>query len=463
MKYIPDLFVKIYKSSPYPVKNLSTNLYWMLKSLKERNSLYRDCLEELRKTSGYDTQQLKEIQLKRFIGIYKHAINTVPYYSKIYREYGLNENSIGSLEDIKKLPMIDKEVIRVNYKQFISSRPGSLQLIGETSGTTGKPIRVAIDKKTEAYNNAVMKFQEEIAGIQPEWFGVLAGYKILSLKQTKPPFWITNYLNKQVHYSSYHLDKNTFVHYEDHIRKRGIRFLRGYPTAIGSLAGYILNSGRKLKLDAVFVSSQPLEKWSRLAIENAFECKVYDFYSQVEKALWAISCGYGEDLHVVDPICIAEFERENKVEEPFIIATNLVNYYFPLIRYKLDDNSESSIEPDCLCGIKYSLMKPVRSRRGDFLITPSGRKIPAPSFTIVFWGLTGIIESQIEQLSPVKIIVRIVPAQHIRIDYDIIRKRIHEIVGTDMEVIVELCDKIKVSENGKRQFILRSPEIKEPG
>lgn len=457
MRYIPDWIVFLFDKSPYFLRSLASSTYGLLKTVKERNVLFYKCLNELQETQWSDEKKIKDIQLERLKKIYSHAYHTVPFYSDLYNKNGLNEDSIHTLSNIKKLPIITKEDIRVNYHQMISIKSPRLQMIAQTSGTTGKPLRIHIDRRSEAYHNAIMKFMEKIADCNKGWHGVLAGYKILPTKRKKPPFWMENIFDRQIHYSSYHLNKNTFGYYESHMHKRKVRYLRGYPTAIGTLAKFILDAGRTLELDAVFTSSQSIQKWTRDAIEKVFKCKIYDFYAQVEHALWAISCSESDNLHIISPLSIVEFNPDFVAGKYNITVTNLVNYRMPLIRYELDDLTVPIYNKLCACGRSWQQITPIESRKGDFIITPSGRTIPAPSFTIAFWGVDGIIEAQVHQINMNTIIVRLIPA----IDYegssgDTVIKRIQSIVGDGMDVRLELCENLLEGNTGKRQFILRT-------
>ena len=460
MRYIPDFITEFYNRSPYFVKNTASTLYGVLKTIKERNSLYKNCLKELDITLNIGKTELQEIQFKRLQEIYRHSINTVPFYKDLYGKYGLSVDSIKQLSDLEKLPVISKEELRSNYKNRLSDDPTPLQMVAETSGTTGKPLITDIDHLTEAYHNAVVKYQEKIAGVRKGWFGVMAGIQILPITKNKPPYWIINYFNKQVHYSSFHLNKDTLRFYENHMRKKNIRFLKGYPTVIGSLAKLMLDSGKRYKLDGVFTSSQPLQDWTRKAIKEAFQCEIYDFYGLAERSVWAISMGRTNNLFVVSPICIVEFKKNDHSDEFSMIVTNLINRRMPVIRYELDDLSFPIKDNSHGFKTNWFQIAPIKSRRGDYIKAPDGRILPAPSFTIAFWGVNGIIESQVHQTSKNILIIRIIPSKDFNdTALDIIMKKIKNIVGDDMQVTIVLTDQFVVGKTGKRQFILRDKNI----
>lgn len=456
MRYIPDSITGLYMQSPGFIRDLASTVYGIYKTRKERNSDFNRSLREIREAFAWDRDHLEEVQLERLRNIFRHAIGTVPFYRELYTKNGLDSNSIRSLSDIRKLPVISKEDVRLNLEGLRSLEPTPLQMVQSTSGTTGKPMRFEIDRSTEAYHNAVKQFVKELAGVSPGWFGVMAGIRILPPSHPAPPFWIQNHFNRQVHYSSYHLNKSTFRYYEDHMREKKIRYLDGYPTSIGMLARFMLDEGRTMKLDAVISSSQPVQEWSRNAIEEAFQCQIYEFYALAERNIWGISTGKDTNLVIADPLCIMEINADAG-QEGNIIATGLTNYRMPILRYEIDDISSLVDTNPARYGTSWSCISAVKSRRGDYIITPSGKKLAAPVFTIAFWGEKGIVESQVHQTGRDTIIVRIIPSIGFSpLSAEKIRENISGVTGHEMEVRIELCDNLVEGKTGKKQYIMRS-------
>ena len=81
----------------------------------------------------------KELQNIRIKEIVAYAAATVPYYQKLFRETGIDPQKISQVEDLEKLPILDKETVRKDPTQFVStSRAGKNAVRFVTSGTTGK-------------------------------------------------------------------------------------------------------------------------------------------------------------------------------------------------------------------------------------------------------------------------------------------------------------------------------------
>ena len=71
--------------------------------------------------------------------ILKHAYFTTNYYRNIIDEHGYNITSFQNIDDIKKLPIFNKEDIRLSLKNFLSSKYDIRKVKKcHTSGTSGK-------------------------------------------------------------------------------------------------------------------------------------------------------------------------------------------------------------------------------------------------------------------------------------------------------------------------------------
>jgi phenylacetate-CoA ligase len=140
--------------------------------------------------------------------------------------------------------------------------------------------------------------------------------------------------------------------------------LNGYPSVIGLLAEEQLAGRLRLRLDALFTSSEPLSPALRARLEEAFGVRPYNFYATTE-GLYGHDCPEGS-MHLFDDMCIVENVDEDGNPVPpgeigsRLLVTNLFNRALPLIRFEVTDLVAVEPEP-CPCG--RSLMR-VRSLEG---------------------------------------------------------------------------------------------------
>jgi phenylacetate-CoA ligase len=140
--------------------------------------------------------------------------------------------------------------------------------------------------------------------------------------------------------------------------------LNGYPSVIGLLAEEQLAGRLRLRLDALFTSSEPLSPALATRLEEAFGVRPYNFYATTE-GLYGHDCPE-RSMHFFDDMCIVENVDEDGNPVPpgeigsRLLVTNLFNRALPLIRFEVTDLVAVEPEP-CPCG--RSLMR-VRSLEG---------------------------------------------------------------------------------------------------
>lgn len=99
-------------------------------------------LASLERTQWWSRDKLVELQNRKLCSLIDHAYNNVPYYRRIFDERGLSVQDITTVDDLPKLPVLTKDLIRLNITDLMPRdarrwrpRPYS------SSGSTGEPLR----------------------------------------------------------------------------------------------------------------------------------------------------------------------------------------------------------------------------------------------------------------------------------------------------------------------------------
>lgn len=92
-------------------------------------------------------ERLLALQLKKFRRIVDWAYQNSPFYRRLYQEAGLEPGDIKSLDDIRKVPKIEKDMMRgvqqrepFPYGDMLAVPPEQVTVFRQTSGTTGTPV-----------------------------------------------------------------------------------------------------------------------------------------------------------------------------------------------------------------------------------------------------------------------------------------------------------------------------------
>src|SRR5258706_14299471 len=107
--------------------------------------------------------KLKALQLERLQAIVERAYSQNQFYRSLYDDVGVKPSDIRSLEDIQKLPFLEKKTVRAAYPYGMAfvkpGGPGGAVEVHTTSGTTGKSVPV-FATKTDIDNWADLNARE---------------------------------------------------------------------------------------------------------------------------------------------------------------------------------------------------------------------------------------------------------------------------------------------------------------
>ena len=74
--------------------------------------IIRPYIKEVDRLYTMNAEELKQRNEKRFLEIFRRAYDKSPFYHKLYTEEGIRKEDITCLEDIKKLPVITKDMVK---------------------------------------------------------------------------------------------------------------------------------------------------------------------------------------------------------------------------------------------------------------------------------------------------------------------------------------------------------------
>ncbi len=200
----------------------------------------------------------------------------------------------------------------------------------------------------------------------------LGGQRVTPIGRRQPPFWVWNGGMHQLYMSTYHIKADTAAAYLEAMRRRRIRYVFGYASALYALAAAAKESGAEAPAMSVVISNaEAFYKFQREAIASVFQCPVRDTYGQAEIVCGASECAEGA-MHLWPEVGLTEWMRDD-ADEPVepgragrMICTAFLNPTMPLIRYEVGDRSTRR-------GERPSLRVRARPSGGSRLRRPDGR------------------------------------------------------------------------------------------
>jgi phenylacetate-CoA ligase len=451
----------VYAMSPIALQNEYVSWYGRRIRRQRFNREFERWMELFEQSQWWKPEILMAHQERELAALVTHCYETVPFYRRVMEEQHLRPDDIRTRQDLSKLPIVTKDLIRRNPADFLArGQPASSLKESPTSGTTGASFTVLWDRPTDVLWNAVLWRHRGWSGFR---FGgrhaTLLGRVAVPLRQSRPPFWRVNRPWNQVVFSSFHLKAENIRSYVEAMRAFEIEALECYPSTGYILARFLEDRGERLPLKHVFTSSETLLPIQRETMQRVFGVGVKDYYGMSEAVLFAGECGQGAGYHLHAEIGIEEIVDERGDPLPpgrhgRLLGTGLVNRAMPLLRYEVGDVSALRPEP-CPCGRGLPLLDPVTTKAEDIVVAPDGRLISSSTLTHPFKPLGRVEKSQIVQEALDRLLIRIVP----RPDYgeEDTRHLIREMqrrVGSDMRIEVVLVDDIPPGASGKYRWVI---------
>ncbi|MFQ5963204.1 MAG: phenylacetate--CoA ligase family protein [Candidatus Scalinduaceae bacterium] len=336
-------------------KNKYFNLLWLMRN--ERHSL-----DEL--------ISIQNIKLRHLI---KHAYENVRFYRDIFQEIGLHPEDIKSVDDIHKIPIIDKNDFHQRpYSDLLDKRiKNKERLIPiNTSGSSGSQLKFYIDHNYDQFRKA--QYLRPYLTNGRRLSDMVVWLRAYDAPKKK---WFQRLSLMREHrvYSGLNLDNQIKI-----IKEMKPAILQGYGSVLALLASKILEYDIPIHTPRIiFTDSELLTEEMRQKIEKVFNAEVIDIYGTYETDNIGYECSKHEGYHIATDCVIMEFIKDGKRarpnEEGEIVCTVLDNFAMPFIRYNLHDIGSYTLKP-CSCGRSFLLMDKIAGRSNDYLVHENGLK-----------------------------------------------------------------------------------------
>lgn len=338
-------------------------------------------------------QELITLQNQRLQALIQHCYANVPYYTKLFDSLGLKPEDIQCREDLQKLPIMTKQMVREHYDELISKDIDNRHYQkGSTGGSTGTPLKFM--KDTPTWNMAwASSFRAW------EWYGFHVGERLMTLggnslvtKKNKltPKVIFDLYIMRNMKRSSAEVDDAAMqAHYEAYMAYKP-KAMRGYASSLVILARYIAKKNLPiLPMTCILTTGEILMPEYRKTLQEVFGCPVYDEYGAGDGGIDAHECLLQDGLHISEERCVLEItDKEGNVlpdgEIGHVTTTDLGNYVFPFLRYQVGDMAY--IKPEkCTCGRASRVIGQVIGRVGKLLYNKQGVPISPTMLPIMLY------------------------------------------------------------------------------
>ena len=318
--------------------------------------------------------EIKKMQSEKLVHQVAHVYKNVPYYRDLMDKKGVKPEDIHGIEDLHKLPFIEKSDLRETYPYGMLAVPlADCVRIQSTSGTTGRRViayytQHDIDLWDECCARALVAAgadREDVVQIS-YGYGLFTGgpglnggsHKVGSL--TLP--MSSGNTERQLQFM---LDMKATV----------LCCTPSYAAYLGESLKEQGYTPDKIPLKAGIFGAEPWTQEMRRSIEQTLGIKAYDIYGLTEISGPGVSfeCSAQGGMHINEDHFLAEIINP-ETGEPLpegtkgeLVFTCLDKEAFPLLRYRTRDICVLTREP-CSCGRTHIRMQKPMGRSDDMMI-----------------------------------------------------------------------------------------------
>lgn len=417
--------------------------------------------------------KIKAFQEKQLRKLINHVYYHVPYYQEVFAKNNLRVEDIKTIDDLAKLPIIDKHIVRENLFLGMMSDSHNKSIIQKatTSGSTGEPFFTYVEKK-----QIEMRWAATLRSV--EWTGYQFGdrqlrlwHKYLGLSKRQIVREVLDAkLTRRGFIPAYEMDEAGLEKFMAKVNQSRPVFMDGYAESFNFIARYLKKkSYNGFRPKAIMTSAQSLPDDSREIIEKTLGTQVYDKYGAREfGGGLAYECGAHQGHHIVAECAIIEVVKDGKPVAPGemgeVVITDLTNYAVPLIRYRLGDLAvQMDPTQKCPCGRGLPRLGKIEGRIQATIIGAEDRFVPGSFFARLFADYEyAIRQFQVVQEKPGFLEFRIVKAPLFNdqtMDPIIAETKKH--LGENLNITVTFIDNVELGRTGKRQHSVSKVNVAE--
>ncbi len=395
-----------------------------------------------RKSQNRSRDELRREQNRLLIDLIRYTSIHVPYYRNLFREIELDASTFRGIEDMHRIPLLDKETVRTRKDEFLSDQAKRYGITWDsTSGSTGTPLHFVLSDAVQANKIAALLRSFGWAGYRP-------GMRTLSVQSYyfSDRDFQYNRLYNVIRFDSNRLKKHSALKLVGFLEKKPVRFIIGFPFDIMMIGQFASEAGIDIPSpQAVITYGEKLSPHRRERIESLYDTKVFDFHSMHECSAMISQCEHGS-LHLIDDFSYMEIENGS------LVGTSYYNYSMPLIRYDTRDLVTLEDE-DCLCGRPFRRVKEIQGKACDHIVTPDGRILGAVMSHSVDQA-KGVIVSQCVQDALDHITFRlVVDHQYDQASQSALERGLRKRLGERMKIDFKIVDELEKTTGGKTPFI----------
>ena len=407
--------------------------------------------------ASWPPEKMEEFRLERLRSVLVHAGANVPYYKGLFRSCGFDPSACAGFGDLTAIPPLTRDAVVHSFEELRDSRakPGDLMSVS-TGGTTGRPVRVLLDKA-----NAIerMLVNHRMYALMGRTLGeptlLIAGSPIDIAAWRSLRDRLKNRLFNISLRSSFELTPERIKLLVAEMKTGRFAFVIAYASVFDVLASHVEQSRELIQLPCIVPCAELVTQAQRDRWKAAFSTEVYEIYGAREMGSLAgetrdhAGLAVNGDLyHCEVTDCAGRCLPEGQVG--LITVTGLLERGMPLIRYQLGDLG-ALVSGPANSGLPFRRLRITHGRLLDVISCPDGKLLPRGVFPHLMKEVADQVERyQVVQEEVDRLMVKIVrrPGYGEQVTR-YLRARIQSQVGSGVRIEFSFPNDIEASASGK--------------
>ncbi len=353
-------------------------------------------------------ERLHQMRDERVRELVRYAADTVPFYQDFFRSQGIDPQEIRTAEDLERLPLIDKQVVRQQPQRFVSTSKFASELQSFlTTGTTGQPLTVLHDRRSVTLDTA---FNERHRDVLRRLVGRGTGLRTVSIARSGNTYDQVRAVQRRDRFAWGDQHRITLSISDpveaaiEVINRHRPELLRGYGSYLELLFRTVQQRHINMHLpQVVSYGVDAISDAGRRLIETGFGVPVLSGYSAVEAFKIGFLCEKRTSFHLHDDLTHVRIvdptgRTLGAEERGDVVISNLVNHGMVLLNYRLADLGHLS-EKRCPCGRSLRLLGGLEGRASDMITLADGTMLN-PSLVWAALDFSSLLQFQLIQHEP---------------------------------------------------------------
>lgn len=404
-------------------------------------------------------------QRRRLVETVHHAYRHVPYYRETMARLGLAPGDFATAADLTQLPLLERTEVQRDPERFVSdAQPLESYVPLQTGGSTARPLTVYYHPfalvQRAAYHQRAGGMHRRIAGRALGCRSLLIGHQPVASRRPVDRMLarLRRVTGAEVRLASI---LEPVEHSIEEIERFRPHIVCSHGSYLEALFVSLRESGRELHLPRlVLYGGDAMSRGARALINEQFGIPVLSVYGAYEAPMLGFECPAHRGFHLNLDICPVRIVDGDGNEVPDgesgeVVVSNLVNRGTILLNYRLGDVAHK-LRGECSCGRTLPLLSFVDARKGDWLLTPSGRRLHPTAVTEILDVDRDVLRWRVQQQAPTRLAVDVVARPGS--DRGSLRRRVGlgfaELLGPEVSVEVAFPDDLPRTARAKVRTVV---------